>query len=382
MLRFLDAGESHGKCLVAIIEGFPSNVEINIENVNYQLKRRQRGYGRGERMKIEHDEVEVLSGIRGGRTTGAPICISIKNRDYQNWMEIMDCKNKYEDKIIIPRPGHADLNGVLKYNLEDIRNVIERASARETAIRVAVGGISMELLKKFGVKIISRVKSIGRVCDYSNPDLSSIDAINRIESSPVGCYDLDIEKEMIKEIDEAKANGETLGGESEIVAFGVPIGLGSYVSYDRRMEYNIAGALMSIQGVKAVEIGYGINASSLCGSEVMDEIIYKDGVYKRNTNYAGGIEGGITNGMPVVVKAYMKPIPTIRKTINTVDLKGNKVTSRYERSDTCVVPALSVIAEGVLGYELTKAFLNKFPGDSIDELANSYEFYMKRVSRG
>lgn len=382
MLRFLDAGESHGKCLVAIIEGFPSNVEINIENVNYQLKRRQRGYGRGERMKIEHDEVEVLSGIRGGRTTGAPICISIKNRDYQNWMEIMDCKNKYEDKIIIPRPGHADLNGVLKYNLEDIRNVIERASARETAIRVAVGGISMELLKKFGVKIISRVKSIGRVCDYSNPDLSSIDAINRIESSPVGCYDLDIEKEMIKEIDEAKANGETLGGESEIVAFGVPIGLGSYVSYDRRMEYNIAGALMSIQGVKAVEIGDGINASSLCGSEVMDEIIYKDGVYKRNTNYAGGIEGGITNGMPVVVKAYMKPIPTIRKTINTVDLKGNKVTSRYERSDTCVVPALSVIAEGVLGYELTKAFLNKFPGDSIDELANSYEFYMKRVSRG
>ncbi|EYE89210.1 chorismate synthase [Fervidicella metallireducens AeB] len=381
MLRFLDAGESHGKGLVAIIEGFPSNVEIDINRVNLQLARRQRGYGRGERMKIEYDQVEILSGIRGGKTTGSPISMLIYNKDYKNWMDIMDIQKEYTGKITVPRPGHADLNGILKYNLNDIRNVIERASARETAIRTAIGAICMELLNKFDVKIVSRVLRIGKVEDLSRVDMSAEENIKRIEESQIRCFDAKIEKRMIEEIELAKEKGETLGGEVEVIAYNIPCGLGSYSSYDRRMDYIISGAIMSIQAVKAMEFGEGIMASCSYGSEVNDEIIVENDYYKRSTNYAGGIEGGITNGMPVVIKVYMKPIPTTRKGIKTVKLNGEEAISRYERSDTCAVPSLGVVCENILAFEITKEFLNKFGGDSIEDIRNSYDFYLKRISR-
>lgn len=380
MLRFLDAGESHGKCLVAIIEGLPANLKINLDNVNLQLKKRQTGYGRGKRMNIESDTVDVLSGIRGGRTIGSPICIVIHNKDYKNWENIMGVEAFNSEKVVIPRPGHADLNGALKYNFDDIRNVIERASARETAIRVAVGAICMELLRNFKVKIVNRVVRIGNVEDKSEVDLSKDDVINKIEKSPVRCFDSYSEKEMIKEIDKAKDEGDTLGGMIEAVAFNVPCGLGSYVSYDKRMDYYISGALMSIQGVKAVEIGSGIKASKSKASIVNDEIVLMDGSFKRNTNYSGGIEGGITNGMPLAARVYMKPIPTVKKEINTYNLYGEKVKCRYERSDVCAVPALGVVCENVLAYEIARAFLEKFPGDSMDDINNSYDYYINRIA--
>ncbi|MCX7885129.1 MAG: chorismate synthase [Caloramator sp.] len=381
MLRYLDAGESHGKALVAIIEGFPSNVAINIERINTQLCRRQKGYGRGQRMKIEKDRVEIISGVRGGKTIGSPICLLINNNDYDNWKDVMDINKEYIEKITIPRPGHADLNGALKYNLDDIRNVYERASARETAIRVAVGAISMELLREFNVKINSRTISIGNIKDESVVEFEKEEHYEKIESSIVRCFDEQTEKKMIELIDKAASKGETLGGCVEISAFNVPCGLGSYVSYERRMDFRIMGALASIQGVKAVEIGEGIFASTQYGSYVNDEIIMNDGIYKRSSNLSGGIEGGVTNGMPINIKAFMKPIPTTKVAINTVDLFGNNVKSRYERSDVCAVPSLGVICENVLAFEVAKAFLEKFSGDSIEDIKNSYDFYVGRIIR-
>lgn len=381
MLRYLDAGESHGRALAAIIEGFPSNVAIDIERINNQLNRRQRGYGRGNRMKIEKDKIDIISGIRGGKTTGSPICVMIQNIDYNNWKEVMDVINEYPEKVKIPRPGHADLNGALKYNIDDIRNVYERASARETAIRVAVGAICMELLKEFSVKINSRTISIGDVKDESSVKLENDEDYAVIESSLVRCYDKTAEKKMIKLIDKASSLGETLGGCVEISAFNVPCGLGSYVSYDRRMDFRIMGGLASIQGVKAVEIGDGIFASTQFGSCVNDEIVIDNGTYKRNSNFAGGIEGGVTNGMPIKVRAFMKPIPTTKVEINTVDLLGNISKSRYERSDVCAVPALGVICENVVAFEVAKAFLEKFSGDSIEDIKNSYDYYVGRIIR-
>ncbi|SKA99905.1 chorismate synthase [Caloramator quimbayensis] len=381
MLRYLDAGESHGKALVAIIEGFPSNVAINVERINRQLYRRQRGYGRGNRMKIEKDKIDVISGIRGGKTTGSPICVMIQNIDYDNWKEVMDISKEYPEKVKIPRPGHADLNGALKYNIDDIRNVYERASARETAIRVAVGAISMELLREFNVKINSRTISIGDVRDESSVQLENDEHYAAIESSLVRCFDKIAEKKMIELINKASSLGETLGGCVEIKAFNIPCGLGSYVSYDRRMDFRIMGAIASIQGVKAVEIGDGIFASTQFGSHVNDEIIINNGMYKRNSNYAGGIEGGITNGMPINIRAFMKPIPTTKVEINTVDLMGNIKKSRYERSDVCAVPALGVICENVVAFEVAKAFLEKFSGDSIEDIKNSYDYYVGRIIR-
>jgi chorismate synthase len=382
MLRFLDAGESHGKGLVAIIEGIPSNVKIDVVNINNQLSRRQMGYGRGGRMKIERDRVEILSGVRGGKSTGAPIAILIWNKDYENWKEVMSLDAVYKEKVNVPRPGHADLNGVLKYNFDDIRNVIERASARETAIRVAIGAICMELLRNFNVKIMSRVVSIGIIKDESSIYAYDEDIVSRIENSPVRCLDTKIEVEMIEEIERAKAAGDTLGGQTEVIAFNLPVGLGSHVMYDRKLDYKISGAFMSIQGVKAVEIGKGIYASTSVGTEVNDEIFLEDEEYKRLTNFAGGIEGGMTNGMPLIIRAYMKPIPTTKKGLKTVDLLGKNAISRYERSDVCAVPALGVICEAVLAFEITSAILEKFGGDSIEDTKTSYNSYKERIKRG
>jgi chorismate synthase len=381
MLRFLDAGESHGKSLIAILDGFPSNVKIDINNINNQLARRQKGYGRGARMKIETDKVEILSGVRGGLTTGAPICVAINNKDFNNWENILDAKINYNSgKIIVPRPGHADLNGVLKYDLDDIRNVIERASARETSIRVAIGAICMELFLNFNVKLTSRVISIGEIYDNSDINMNNSEVFSRIEESPLRCFSQEIEKNMIKEIDIAKELGDTLGGAVEVSAYNIPCGLGSYSSYDKRMDYSLSGALMSIQGVKAIEFGNGINSSKAYGSKMNDEITIRNNNYYRSTNNAGGIEGGITNGMPITARVYMKPIPTTKIGNSTVDLNGNKTISRYERSDTCVVPALGVVCEGVMCFELTKAFLEKFSGDSIGDVKYSYDNYIKRIA--
>lgn len=381
MLRFMDAGESHGKSLVAIIDGFPSNVKINIDNINFQLTRRQSGYGRSGRMKIETDKIEILSGIRGGLTTGAPICIAIHNNDNNNWENILDSEKKYGgDKIILPRPGHADLNGVLKYELNDIRDVIERASARETAIRVAIGAICMELFLNFNVKLTSRVISIGEIYDNSDINMNNSEVFSIIENSPLSCFNSELEAKMIKEIDVAAKLGDTLGGAVEVVAYNVPCGLGSYSSYDKRMDYSISGALMSIQGVKAVEIGNGIESSKSYGSKVNDEIIIRNNNFIRDTNNCGGIEGGITNGMPISARVYMKPIPTTKIGNATVDLNGKSSISRYERSDICVVPSLGVICEGVLSFELAKAFLEKFSGDSLGDIKCSYENYITRIA--
>lgn len=380
MLRFLDAGESHGKGMVAIIEGMPSNIDIDLDAVNIQLFRRQKGYGRGKRMGIERDRIEILSGIRGGKTTGAPIALMLHNRDHDNWKEVMSLDKEYNEKIIVPRPGHADLNGVLKYNYDDIRNVIERASARQTSIRVAIGAICMELLKKFDVKIVSRVLEIGKVKDDTEINEYSESVIDKIEASDVRCLGKEAEIRMKKEIDEAGSNGDTLGGSVEIAAVNLPAGLGSYVSYDKRMDYCIAGSIMSIQGVKAVEIGEGIEASRLYGTKVNDAMRKEEGRVVRETNYAGGIEGGITNGMPLIVKAFMKPIPTTKAGIKTVDLNGDQALSRYERSDVCVVPALGVICEAVLAFEIASAFLEKFGGDSFGDVSNAYNFYIDRIA--
>ena len=381
MLRFLDAGESHGKCLIAILDGFPSNVRIDINNINKQLARRQMGYGRGLRMNIETDKVEFLAGIRDGVTTGAPICISIQNKDYENWKKIMDTEKLFGiEKIIIPRPGHADLNGVLKYDLDDIRNVIERASARETSIRVAIGAICMELFLNFNVKLTSRVINIGKTHDISDINMDNSEVYSVIENSPVRCFNSDIEELMMNEINAAMRNGDTLGGAIEVTAYNIPCGLGSYSAYDKRMDYNISGAFMSIQGVKAVEFGNGIVSSKSFGSMTNDEIIFRNNNYTRSSNNCGGIEGGITNGMPITTKIFMKPIPTTKIGNNTVDLKGNTKLSSYERSDTCVVPALGVVCEGVLSFELAKAFLEKFSGDSLGDIKYSYDNYISRIA--
>lgn len=381
MLRFLDAGESHSKSLIAIIDGFPSNVKIDVDNINFQLARRQKGYGRGGRMKIENDKVEIISGVRGGITTGAPICIKIQNKDFHNWEKIMDpVKNFENEKIILPRPGHADLNGILKYELDDIRNVVERASARETSIRVAVGAICMELFLNFNVKLRSRVISIGEIYDNSDINMNNSEVFSAIEESSLRCFDPEITAEMIKEINAVAERGDTLGGVVEIAAYNIPCGLGSYTTYDKRMDYNISGALMSIQGVKAIEFGNGIFSSKSFGSKVNDEIIIKNNNYTRSTNNAGGIEGGITNGMPITTRVFMKPIPTTRIGTLTVDLNGKNSISRYERSDICAVPALGVICESVLCFELAKAFIDKFSGDSLGDIKYSYDNYIKRIA--
>jgi chorismate synthase len=381
MLRFLDAGESHGKSIIAILDGFPSNVKIDIDNINFQLARRQKGYGRGARMKIESDKIEVISGIRGGLTTGAPICVAINNKDYENWSKNIDGDKLEEiDKIIVPRPGHADLCGALKYELDDIRNVIERASARETSIRVAIGAICMELFLNFNVIITSRVISIGEIYDNCDIYLNNSEVFSTIEESPLRCFSKEIEERMLREIDKAKELGDTLGGTVEVSAYNIPCGLGSYTSYDKRMDYNIAGALMSIQGVKAIEFGNGINSSKSYGSKANDEIIFRDNNYHRSTNNAGGIEGGMSNGMPITARVYMKPIPTTKIGNATVDLNGVNTISRYERSDVCVVPALGVVCEGVMCFELAKAFLDKFSGDSLGDVKYSYDNYIKRIA--
>jgi len=381
MLRFLDAGESHGKCLIGIIEGLPAGLSLNEENINLNLKRRQGGYGRGERMKIEQDRVEILSGLVEGKTIGSPLGLMIKNKDWENWQE------KEYPPLTIPRPGHADFAGAIKYGFKDVRKVLERASARQTAMRAAVGSITSSLLEEFNIDIYSYVLRIGQV------KAKRIVSFNRevkeeINKSPVYCIDGIASIGMCREIDRAREKGDTLGGVFEVVIAGVPIGLGSYVQWDRRLDARLASALMSIPGAKAVEIGKGIETSEKKGSTVHDEIFAqeeseKDSFrYYRKTNRAGGIEGGITNGEDIVVKAYIKPIPTLINPLRSIDFATKKGTKAiYQRSDICVVPAASVVGEAVAAWEMAVAFLEKFGGDSLLEIKENYRNYRKRLQK-
>jgi len=379
MLRFLDAGESHGKCLIGIIEGFPAGLSLNEEKINLNLKRRQGGYGRGERMKIELDQVEILSGLVEGKTIGSPLGLMIKNKDWENWQE------KEYPSLTIPRPGHADFAGAIKYGFKDVRKVLERASARQTAMRVVIGSIAQQFLEEFNINTYSYVLRIGqikarRIMSF-NQKLK--DEINK---SPVYCTDGIASVGMCREIDRAREKGDTLGGVFEVVIDGVPIGLGSYVQWDRRLDARLASALMSIPGVKAVEIGEGIEASKKKGSAVHDEIFAHQesgnnfSRYYRKTNRAGGIEGGVTNGEAVVIRTYIKPIPTLINPLHSIDFVTKKETRAiYQRSDICVVPAASVVGEAVAAWEIAAAFLEKFCGDSLLEIKENYKKYGERL---
>lgn len=386
-MRYLSAGESHGPFLSAIIEGLPADLEITTEAINFDLWRRQQGYGRGGRMKIEKDQVKILSGLRFNKTLGTPLTLQIKNRDWPNWKALMAAEREGpgpgEDEVLSrPRPGHADLSGALKFNHDDLRNVLERASARETAIRVAVGAVARLFLANFGIKIFSHVVRIGQVKADAQINLLP-ENYQAVEASPVRCLDRAATKEMIEEIERAKKDGDTLGGLIEVLVTGLPPGLGTYSYPEGRLEARLAGPLMSIQAIKAVEIGAGVSAAELRGKDFHDEIIKDDeGKITRSTNRAGGIEGGLSSGMPLVVRLAMKPIPTLLKPLKSVDLKtGSLCLGTIERSDVCAVPAAAVVAEAVCAWVLAQAFREKFAGDFLEETEAAYRFYMERVTK-
>ncbi len=358
-LRFITAGESHGQLLSAILEGIPAGVKINLENVNADLYRRQQGYGRGGRMKIESDKVEIVSGVRFGETLGSPITLIVKNRDWENWQKKMSIFGEENgEKVTAVRPGHADLTGVLKYNRSDARDILERSSARETTMRVAVGGICKEFLKACKINIASRVVKIGGVIDD---------------------YEL-----MKLKIDEAKSKGDTLGGVFEITIKGVPVGLGSHIQWDKKLDAKLAMAMMSIQAIKGVEIGAGFECANLFGSQVHDEIFYDEDNRKfyRKTNRAGGIEGGMSNGEDIIIRAVMKPIPTLMTPLKTVDIETKQqVLASKERSDTCAVEAATVVGESMAAFVIAQALLEKFGGDCLSDIIATIETYNQRLNK-
>jgi len=389
MFRFLTSGESHGPGLTAIIEGLPAGLPLSAEDIDVHLQRRQGGYGRGGRMKIERDRATFRSGMRHGYTLGSPITLEIENRDWQNWQVKMSVAPVEEavDPVTLARPGHADFAGTIKYGHDDIRNVIERSSARETAARVAVGAVCLAFLRQFGVEIHSHVLTIGPVGDPG----ASRSAISthfdeaywqQVEQSPVRCGDPDLTQQMIAYIKDSKTRTDTCGGIFEVVATGVPVGLGSYSQWDRRLSARIAMALMSIPSVKGVEIGNGFESTGLPGTQVHD-VIRRDeekGWYHL-TNKAGGIEGGMSNGEPIVARAAVKPISTLARPLPTVDIRSgeNVEEGRYERSDVCVVPAAGVVGEAMLAITLTEAWLEKFGGDNMREILANYQAYVSSI---
>ncbi|MGB2868289.1 MAG: chorismate synthase [Bacteroidota bacterium] len=387
MIRYLTAGESHGKALVGIVEGLPAGVSISAEYINHQLFRRQQGYGRGGRMKIEFDKVEIFSGIRFGKTLGTPITLLIRNKDSENWLQKMAVEGdgKGIEKISIPRPGHADYVGTVKYGYDDIRNAIERASARETAVRVACCTVVRKLLEDCGIFIGSHVLSIGKAAVKQRGEIDRLilrllkagcaayKVTEAADKSQVRILDPTTETKAIAEIKKAKKMGNTLGGVFEVLVSGLPVGLGSYVQYDRKLDGKLAAALMSVHAVKGVEIGDGFANTLRYGSEVHDPFIVSRGTIARRSNRAGGLEGGVTNGQMIVLHAAMKPISTLAHPLKSVNLKTRKSTdARYERSDVCAVPACSVIGESVVAPVIANAFLEKFGGDSLGEIRSRY----------
>ncbi|MEE4560960.1 chorismate synthase [Paenibacillus polymyxa] len=386
-LRYLTAGETHGPQLTAIVEGMPSNLKLDFEELNFQLHRRQKGYGRGRRMQIEKDTAKIAGGVRHGYTTGAPIALVVENNDWKHWQNIMNIEpiegsDEEKRRVHRPRPGHADLNGGMKYNLKDLRNVLERSSARETAIRVACGGLARQLLAEFGIKVAGQVIRIGEI-EAPYRDLPIDELIAVTEASSVRVTDPETEKKMEAYIDLIKQEGDSVGGVVECIVEGVPIGLGSHVQYDRKLDARIAQGVMSINAFKGVEIGIGFEAGELRGSQVHDEILYdEERGYHRRTNRLGGFEGGMTNGMPVVVRGVMKPIPTLYKPLQSIDIDTKEAfTAQVERSDACAVPAASVVMEHVVAWEIAKALLEKFGGDSIEEIRANVASYEQQLEQ-
>ena len=381
--RFTTAGESHGRGLVGILEGIPAGLPVSAADVDVELKRRMGGYGRGARMKIESDHIEWLSGVRAGETLGSPIAMLIWNRDWEHWQDVMEPEADATPdplgrrrQVTRPRPGHADLAGSLKYDRADARDILERASARETVARVACGAVCKKLLRQFEIEIGSHVAELGGV--VAHPASPIPHPVNEVaDQSPVRCLDKDAEAEIIRRIDAAKAAGDTLGGIVEVVALGMPVGLGSHVSWDRKLDGRLAQALMSIPAVKGVELGLGFEAARRKGSEVHDEILPG---FARATNRAGGTEGGMTTGEPLVLRVAMKPISTLMSPLKTVDLKtGGPAQAQSERSDVTAVPAMGVIAEAMVAIVLTEALLEKFGGDALSELKRNVDGYLAQV---
>lgn len=388
-MRYLTAGESHGPQLTAILEGVPAGLTLTAEMINQQLSRRQKGYGRGRRMQIEKDEVQILSGVRHGKTLGSPITLAVENRDFKHWTKIMGAapldeteEQEVKRQLTRPRPGHADLNGALKYGHRDMRNVLERSSARETTVRVAAGAVARIILSQLGIKVAGHVLEIGGV-RAENTEYETIDELKeRSEASPVRCLDESAAEKMMRAIDDAKEQGDSIGGIVEVVVEGMPAGVGSYVHYDRKLDGKLAGAVMSINAFKGVEIGIGFEAAHKPGSQVHDEILWdEDKGYTRGSNNAGGLEGGMSTGMPIVVRGVMKPIPTLYKPLQSIDIDTKEpFKASIERSDSCAVPAASVVAESVVAWELAAAVLEHFGHDrmnAIKENIRQYQEYTK-----
>src|SRR6266568_3322870 len=386
MLRFETAGESHGECLVATLTGLPAGIPISIDAINRELWRRQQGFGRGGRMKIETDTIEIVAGVRHSKTIGSPIAIIIRNKDWKNWTEALPVEDIAggEDKkkpVTRPRPGHADLAGALKYNFHDARYILERASARETAARVAAGALAKALLGEFGVEILSHVIGVGPVRLERSAIWEEVRAISGKPEVLLGCADAAVEEKMKAVVDEAYRTGDTVGGVFEVVAHNVPPGLGSHVTWDSRLDGKLAQAIVSMQAVKGVEIGFAAEGAANFGSAVQDTIHYKrETGFTRGANRAGGLEGGITNGQDVLVRGLLKPISTLRKPLESVDLETREpALAAYERSDVCVVPAAGVIGEAMVAIVLAQSFLEKFGGDSLGETRRNFDGYLEQV---
>ncbi|HEX4545039.1 MAG TPA: chorismate synthase [Candidatus Acidoferrum sp.] len=386
MLRFYTAGESHGQALLAFISGLPAQMPIDVKFIDRELHRRQLGYGRGGRQKIEKDRAEIFAGVRHGKTIGAPVALRIENRDWANWEKILPVEAAEDDpgarKLIAPRPGHADLAGSQKFDYHDARYILERASARETAARVAVGAFAKLLLREFDLEIASHTIQVGHVRLERPATWKKIKSVSADLDSPLRCIDAGTQEEMKADVDAALKNGDTVGGIFEIVAHNVPVGLGSHAQWDEKLDGRLAQALMSVQAVKGVEIGAAAVAAGSYGSEVQDEIFYERSSrrFRRATNRAGGLEGGITNGEDVVVRGYLKPISTLRKPLHTTNMVTKEpVQAAYERSDWCVVPAGAVAGEAMVALVLADAFLQKFGGDSLAEMRRNFDNYVRQI---
>ncbi|MGM0845961.1 MAG: chorismate synthase [Bacillota bacterium] len=383
-MRYLTAGESHGPQLTAILEGIPAGMPLSAQDINDELSRRQKGYGRGRRMQIEKDQVNIAGGVRHGKTLGSPLALIVENKDWTHWTKVMgiepissEDQEEVKRKISRPRPGHADLNGGIKYGHRDLRNVLERSSARETTVRVAAGAVAKKLLNELGIKVAGHVREIGGIVarDVSYSTIEEL--IQKTENSPVRCLDEEAAEKMMGAIDSAKNAGDSIGGVVEVIVEGMPPGVGSYVHYDRKLDAKIAMAIMSINAFKGVEFGLGFEMARKPGSEVHDEIAWSEEMgYYRTTNRLGGFEGGMTTGMPIVVKGVMKPIPTLYKPLKSVDIETKEeFSASIERSDSCAVPAASVVAESVVAWELAKAITEQFNSDQFQILKNSISEY-------
>jgi chorismate synthase len=386
MLKFYTAGESHGEALLAFVSGLPAQLPIDVEFINQELHRRQLGYGRGGRQKIEKDRAEIFAGVRHGKTIGAPIALRIENRDWANWEKILPVEASEDDpgtkKLVAPRPGHADLAGSQKFNYHDARYILERASARETAARVAAGAFAKLLLRELGTEIASHTVQVGHAKLDRAAKWEEIRAISSNLESPLRCVDATTQEKMKAEVDAALKAGDTVGGIFEVVAHNIPVGLGSHSQWDEKLDGKLAQAVMSIQAVKGVEIGAGVTAAGSYGSEVQDEISYDKSArrFRRSSNRAGGLEGGITNGEDVIVRSYLKPISTLRRALGTADLVTKEpVQAAYERSDWCVVPAAGVAGEAMVALVLADAFLQKFGGDSLAETRRNFDNYARQI---